>query len=83
MADVKFPAIGRADFTGRLNIGAISVPGLKVGDLITFISFNSAGFDVPNGGKIESVVSVNDEIQQTANVDWTGVPFTILFLRSV
>lgn len=78
---ITFPAIGRADFTGRNGIGSIGLPGAKVGDLVLLQFFNGGGAELPTS-RIESIISVADEIQQTSAVDWTGVPFTILFLRS-
>lgn len=79
---VTFPAIGRADFTGRNGAGAVSVSGLKVGDLVIFYRQSPGGWGQP-GGSFESVISVADEIQQLSSSDYSAQNFTILMLRAV
>lgn len=78
---VTFTAIGRADFNGINGIGAVSVPGMKVGDQTMFYCAAADG-SVP-GEYFETRISVDDEIQQTATYDLSGTAFTILFFRSV
>lgn len=79
---VTFPAIGRADFNGVNGAGAVSVPGLDVGDLVTFYAQAPGGWQTP-GGIFEDVISVAGEIQQISSNDLSPYTFTILFLRAV
>lgn len=79
---VTFPAIGRADFGGNNGAGSVSVPGLKVGDLVIFYAQAPGGWQQP-GATFESVVSVADEIQQLSSSNLSGQNFTVLVLRAV
>lgn len=78
------PSFVKATFTGLSSPGAISVPGLEVGDVITWLGIDSpvdnVAFSTPN---FEPIISVDDEIQQIGTSDNNGVSFTIICLRGV
>jgi hypothetical protein len=70
---VGLAAVGSATFTGLNGSGSISLPGLKVGDRVSI--------DIQPGG-FESVVSVDDELQQTASSDFSTTTFRMFFFRA-
>jgi len=63
--------------TGINGSGAVSAPGLKVGDrlLLNYGPNPSAGF--------ERIVTVDDEIQQNSGFDWTSYTFDLIFIRGI
>lgn len=67
----------KATALGATAAGAIGIPGLQVGDVLT--SVVPAGF--MQG--MEQVVSQADQLQQNANLDWSTLTFTIYLLRGV
>lgn len=67
----------KATAPGATSATSISIPGLQVGDVL--IQVVPYGF--PPGGGFESVVSVADELQQLANLDWSTVDFTFYLVR--
>jgi hypothetical protein len=67
----------KATSSGAASAGAISIPGLQVGDVL--VAVLPAGF--VEG--VEEVVTVADQLQQTANLDWSSVNFTFYLLRGV
>lgn len=69
----------KATANGSANGGAISIPGLQVGDV--FLQAVPYGF--PPGQAFEQVVSVADQFQQLPALDWSSVSFTFYFLRGV
>lgn len=71
------PLVVRATFSGGTSAGAISVPGLNVGDVL--LRFVPSGFEYG----FEPSVSVADQIQQNAALDWSSVELTAYFLRGV
>jgi hypothetical protein len=73
------PALGYATFNGRNGTGSISVPGLKVGDIVTFALLNSTVVTV--GGELETIVSIADEIQQVDSANLSTATFTIVITR--
>jgi hypothetical protein len=64
-------------FDGLSAAGAVSATGLMAGDVLMRC--------LPDGFEsgFEPVVSANDELQQTRNLDWSSVTFTAYFLRGV
>ena len=70
------PILVKAVFVGRNGAGAISVPGLQVGDtVLQYQNGNWAGsFDFP-------AITVADEIQQSSGSDLSAVTFTLFLLR--
>jgi hypothetical protein len=67
----------KATANGATATGAISISGLAVGDVLVLIE--PSGF----ADGFEQVVSVANELQQTVNLDWSPVDFTLYFLRGV
>lgn len=68
----------KATFSGGTAAGAISVPGVKVGDVIVQIA--DAG-DTARPGYFENMVSVDDEIQQFNSNDFSSITFTAVLVR--
>jgi hypothetical protein len=67
----------KATATGATSAGVVSIPGLAIGDLLLVV-------DPPGFAQgFEEVVSVANQIQQTANLDWSTVDFTFYLLRGV
>lgn len=63
---------------GRNGPGAISVPGVAVGDVIGLIFYNDFGFIMASHEPLERVVTVNNQVQQTALIDLSAtLPFHI------
>jgi hypothetical protein len=73
----------RATFNGRNGAGPISVPGLKVGDLVIWLLDTLDGGLKTGDSFLESVVSVDDQIQQIATNDFTVLPWDALLMRGV
>lgn len=65
----------KVNVTGINGVGPISAPGLKVGDRLLL---NYA----PSDG-IESIVTVDDEVQQTSGFNWTSFTFDLIFVRGI
>lgn len=64
---------------GLTGAGAVSIPGLQVGDvLIQVVPF---GFGPGQG--FEQVVSAAGQLQQIDNLDWSAVDFTFYLIRGV
>jgi hypothetical protein len=56
--------------------GPVSVPGLKVGDVVLLT--------LPSASTVfESVISTDDEIRQLFDVDFSQTPMTLYLLRGV
>ncbi len=70
------PVFVKADFLGNNGSGSISVPGLKVGDAILIFTNGNwlTSFEGP-------VVTVDDQIQQSASGDLSAVNFTVILAR--
>jgi hypothetical protein len=66
------PKFVKAVFYGRNGVGAVSVPGLEVGDAV---------FYGDPSGLYEGVISVSDEIQQITTHDYSAVERTIFLIR--
>ena len=67
----------KATANGATSAGAVSVPGLAVGDVLMVA-------DPPGFAQgFEEIVSVANELQQTAALDWSTVDFTFYLLRGV
>lgn len=69
-----------AEFNGLSSPGAVSVPGLKVGDWVVMTA--PAG-NIPQFGGLdfENVVSVDDQLQQTSPADLSPYTFKSVFFR--
>lgn len=77
---VEFVGLIKAALTMRNTTGAISAPGLKIGDKVV-VGFVSDVWRSPEGGigGVEAVVTVDDELQVTSNGMGTGVWTFLLF----
>ncbi|WP_157648395.1 hypothetical protein [Burkholderia ubonensis] len=64
---------------GSNGAGAISVPGLQVGDHVNLVTF-SGNLNVQNGS-FEQIVSVADQLQQTAGADYSSLTLTAHLTR--
>jgi len=80
---VSFAGIGHVSFTGNDGPGAISVPGLKVGDRVVWemIGIVPPSY-TPPGSSFEAVISVDDEIQQLSG-HLSAYTCEVLFVRGV
>ncbi|MBR8165649.1 hypothetical protein KDW98_31415 [Burkholderia vietnamiensis] len=67
----------KATCQGLSSSGALSIPGLQIGDVV--IKIQPAGFD----GGFEDAVSIAGQLQQTTNLDWSPVAFTFYLLCGV
>lgn len=57
--------------------GAMSAPGVKVGDRLLF------GY-APNTPNVEQIISTDDEVQQQNTLNWSiQPPFDLIFLRGI
>lgn len=86
MSGVMKPlAVFSVPFTGRNGVGAISVPGLKVGDLPFMISSgpgNPNADDSPWGqGVFELIITVDDQLQQIFSGDFSALSYTLFVGR--
>ena len=71
----------KVSFTGRNGTGAISVPGLRVGDIVVCgVNVTNTSPIVP-GTSYEVVVSVDDEIQQLTVGDFSATNVVVVVLR--
>lgn len=75
-----------ATFTGRSTSGTISVPGLKVGDKLIWLYSPEyvavAGQNLACAAIMEPTVSVDDELQQVYNNDYSTYTFTAILVRA-
>lgn len=81
---IKSAQIVSSTFLGRSGTGSISVPGLVVGDrLIWLHSTGYTGADINLNGfnYMEVIISVDDQIQQTDNGNYTTWTFDAIFVR--
>ena len=74
---LNFGATFSASFTGINGAGAISISGLKVGDLVLNVFCPNVG---EPSGDYETVVTVADELQQLG-VDNSAQSLTVAFFR--
>ena len=67
----------KATCQGLASDGAMAIPGLQPGDVVFKV--------VPPGFEsgFEGSVSIADQLQQIAQLDWSPVDFTIYLLRGV
>lgn len=77
MVTTGTPTIVKAILSGNSGQGSVSVPGLLIGDVV--LKFLPFSFE--NG--FEPVVTVDDQFQQSRDLDWSGVELTVYFLRGV
>jgi Spy/CpxP family protein refolding chaperone len=76
----------QAAITAGLAAGAVSVPGLVIGDVMVSLVFDTT--TAPHGkgpvmslGMFEGVVSVNDQIQQLKESTVDGIVYNAVFAR--
>lgn len=62
-------AIKVESFTGKNLTGACTLTGVKVGDLVLGVTGQGASINGDQSAKFESVITVNDQIQQSSNTD--------------
>ena len=67
----------KAEFTGQSSSGAISVPGLQVGDT-AIVDLN--GHNVI-GSSFEQIISVADQIQQLSGSDLSSQTYKFFMVR--
>lgn len=72
-----------ASFEGLHGSGAVSVPGLKVGDRVVYLIGNLPGGPANFMGStnFEMIVSVDDELQQNSTSYLDGTIFDVLVYR--
>lgn len=71
-----------ANLTGLTTSGSVSLPGAKVGDVVSFVIRNGA---LGNNAIIsfEQTISVAGQIQQTDTEDLSGLTFDVILLRPI
>lgn len=75
---VSAPAtLVKATANGKTSAGALSIPGLQVGDVLIKV--------IPDGfyDGYENVVSTADQIQQLTDLDWSSLNLEFILLRGV
>lgn len=77
MVTTNTATIIKAQAVGATSAGPVSIPGLQPGDVL--VSVAPRGFEQG----YEEVVSGADQLQQTANLDWSTVTLTFYLLRGV
>jgi len=78
MSTFSSTTVMKVTFSGRATSGAISVVGVKVGDVIVRITDpGNTSID----SYFEGMVSVDDEIQQNTNNDFSTLTFTGVLVR--
>lgn len=72
-----------SNVSGINGLGAISAPGLKVGDTTIAVLITSGGVpaNAGIGGEVEIVVSIADEIQQIDSGNLSAKTFDIYLVR--
>lgn len=75
--------IAAVGLAGNSGTGAISAPGVKVGDYVTgaFLIRPLSPTNVEPYSSIEGIVSVDDEIQQLENSNWSTYTLDIFLVR--
>lgn len=76
------PVFLRAVFTGGAAAGPISVPGVKAGDIMLQFA-NGAGYIGDSIFESGTTITVDDQIQQIQNVNYSGITLTLYLLRWV
>lgn len=75
----------KASFAGPSGSTPVSVPGLKVGDILV-AAYYSNGVQAPAysgpGAEFECFITVDDEIQQVGPSDYTGFTIDVILIRS-
>ena len=67
---------------GRNGPGPISVPGTSAGDIVGLVQYNDHGRVIESHGPFETMISVNDQVQQTSLVDLSTIlPFFVYVLH--
>jgi hypothetical protein len=81
---VVISGLVKATFPGRNGSGTISVPGLKAGDVVLNVTGGGGIYTAAsNGGTSpwEFIISVDDEIQQIQNADFSPVTIEAVLFR--
>jgi hypothetical protein len=60
----------------------ISVPGLRVGDVVIWGIWNNSG-EAFVDGSLESIISVNGQVQQLIQADYSTYPCKIIIVRGL
>lgn len=71
----------KAEFDGRDGAGPVSVPGLKVGDVVFVLTIN--GVDSNFLRSYEAIITVDDEIYQWYSGNHENVTHVAYLLRGV
>lgn len=80
MSTFAMAGLIKVTFTGINGSGPISVPGLKAGDIILGQVLDTTG--APEGIlSYETIISVDDQIQQNTSADRSGIAMTAVFSR--
>jgi len=77
----NFKAIQAISFSGAAAAGACTATGLEVGDEILAVTGLAAGTAGNQAANFESVVSVDDQIQQSSASDLINNVYLALVLR--
>lgn len=90
MPNAQAVAVLHFSFVGRNGVGAVSVPGLQIGDLLTLYSTNwdpIVSTNVPFlgtiGGSTIGVVDTADEIHQQYTTDYSATTFHLIVYRLI
>lgn len=78
---VEAVGLVKASIIDRNSPGAISAPGLKVGDRVIGTYLLASQQWVDPGAQFESIVSVDDQIQQVGNISVGSTPWDIVLVR--
>lgn len=70
-------------FSGRNGSGSITVTGTKAGDLVAGIYYNNHWTPPYPSGVFESVITVDDQIQQLSASDFSSDTFTLVVFRKL
>jgi hypothetical protein len=75
--------IFRATWTGLNGAGAISIPGLQVGDRILQLVDSSPSIAGNPVNTVQLVVTVADQLHQNANGNLTSITYEAVFVRGL
>ena len=79
---VAFGGIGSVSFSGVNGRGAISVPGLEVGDVLYVIRTDVSPPAVASATDVELVVTTADQAYQYETGDLTSQTYTAIVFRA-
>lgn len=83
-----YPTLVKSTFNGHSGSGggAVSVPGLKVGDRLIWLqsdSYLSGTVQMNSANYFEIIITVDDQIQQVAGSDLSTWTFNAIFIRGI